>query len=83
MTTRTSKQGARLLSRYNLPPPPPQSLFVTASIIGTPRGLRGRGVGDYTSLNGPYSVLIMDIKAPPKGPYDYIAEQVLLIADDR
>ena len=40
-------------------------------IIGTLRGVRGRGVGDYTSLNRPYYVLIMAIKAP-KGPYDFV-----------
>ena len=46
-------------------------------LIGTLRGVGGRGVGDYTSLNRPYWVLIMGIKAPyppspypPKGPYE-------------
>ena len=46
-------------------------------IIGTLRGVGGRGVGDYTSLNRPYQVLVMGIKAPYpppptplKGPYD-------------
>ena len=40
--------------------------------IGTLRGVRGSRVGDYTSLNRPYEVLIMGIAAPypPKGPYD-------------
>ena len=43
--------------------------------IGTLRGFRG--VGDYTSLNRPFWVLSMGIKAPysptpspPKGPYE-------------
>ena len=42
------------------------------SIIGTLKGVGGRGVGDYTSLKKPYKVLIMGVKAgcPPKGPYD-------------
>ena len=38
-----------------------------------------RGVGDYTSLNRPYQVLIICIKAPypqppypPKGPCDFL-----------
>ena len=46
--------------------------------MGTLRGVRGRGVGDYTSLNRPYQVFIMCIKAPypsspypPKGPYEF------------
>ena len=50
---------------------------VQATVIGTLRGGRGRGVGDYTSLNKPYHVLIISAKAPypptplpPKGPYD-------------
>ena len=43
-------------------------------IIGTLRGVRGSGVGDYTSLNRPYWVLVMGIKAPypSKGPYELI-----------
>ena len=36
-------------------------------IIGTLRG-GGGGVGDYTCLNGPYQVLITDIKAPYPPP---------------
>ena len=41
-------------------------------IIGTLSGVGGEGggVGDYTSLNKPYEVLIMCIKAPyPPTPY--------------
>ena len=32
-------------------------------VIGMLRGVGGRGVGDYTSLNKPYLALIMGIKA--------------------
>ena len=38
------------------------------AIIGTLRGLGGRGVGDYTSLNRPYYVLIIGIPLTPP-PY--------------
>ena len=51
-------------------------LFVSINVIGTFRGVRGTGVGDYVSLNRPYKVLIMGTEAPsppppypPKGPY--------------
>ena len=36
------------------------------STVGTLRGVRGRGVGDYTSLNRPYWVLFVDIKEAQK-----------------
>ena len=37
---------------------------VSTVVIRTLRGVRGRGVGDYTSLNRPYQVLTMGMKAP-------------------
>ena len=37
-------------------------------LIGILRGVGGRGVGDYTSFNWPYYVLIMGIKAPTPLP---------------
>ena len=61
----------------------PRRTVFGAYVIGTLRGVGGRGVGDYTSLNRPYEVLIMGIKAPyppspypPKGPYDYGLESL-------
>ena len=47
-------------------------------VTGTLKGVGGGGVGDYTSLNRPYWVLIMGTKAPyspspypHEGPYDF------------
>ena len=39
-------------------------LFVSINVIGTFRGVRGTGVGDYVSVNRPNKVLIMGIEAP-------------------
>ena len=58
--------------------------------MGTLRGVRGRGrgVGDYTSLNRPYRVLIMGIRPPtppppyaPKGPCD--TTTILILCSSR
>ena len=55
--TRTKKAYLR---KYSPLPPSP---------LWDPWGGRGRGVGDYTSLNRPDEVLIMGIKAPyPPSP---------------
>ena len=51
-----------------------------AQFIGSLRGVGGRGVGDYTSLNMPYYVLSMGMKAPyPPPPYTPL--RVLMIND--
>ena len=52
-------------------------------IIGTLRGVRGRGVEDYTSLNRRYLALLWALRPrtppspyPPKGPYEMISTRV-------
>ena len=61
------------------PPLPVKAPYV----IGTLRGVRGEGVGDDTSLNSAFWVLVTGSKAPHpppvypgKGPYDHSGPEI-------